>query len=451
MNRISNVLEMLLRCREYGDSPLFLRENGEITAYRKFVDDVFAIGRAMLSIPERFLVISAEDPVLYAKGFIAAIISGHVGCLERPGNSLSEGYRKLENKRVIYDGLLLDAIAHNEPDDSLLPQTDSDALCTIAMSSGTVSGSSKLTGLTQRTLLTDVMGCMRNYRYHRGQRCVHILPYWHMFGILSELFAPLLSGTTVCIPDSFMSFFRSLRRFRPDFLQMTPAIAAQLAALTQSISFGSLTGGNLKKVLISGAPIEEKVCRILEKYGIAVCTAYGLTECSPCVSIMQDWDIRHGTSGKPLDCLEVNIAEDGEILVKGSSVMLGYVAPDGRIQAYTQDGWLHTGDLGFIDDDGFLTVTGRKSSILVLATGIKYIPEQIERRINAIRYVNESMVSLQEIDGEQVLTLTVVHDADSLPEQSQIERVMQEEEVYTYRRVLQTTPLRRNAMGKLIR
>lgn len=451
MNRVSNVLDMLLMCYEHGDSTLFLRENGEITTYQEFVDDVLSIGRQMLDVPERFLVISASDPVLYAKGYFASVISGHVACLERSGSTISEGYKKLGNKSIIFDDFLLDAIKHNEPDASIFQPVEIDALCTIAMSSGTVSGISQLAGLSQKTLITDVLNSMQYYRYHRGQRCVHILPYWHMFGVLSELFAPLLSGAVVCIPNSFMTFFKSLKRFRPDSLQLTPAIASQLVALAQEIDFQFLTGGQLKKVLISGAPIEESTCRILEKYGVSVCTAYGLTECSPCVSIMPDEDIHRGTSGKVLKCIEVNIADDNEILVKGSCVMLGYVSSDGSIQEYTDDGWLHTGDLGFLDKDGFLTVIGRKSSILILSTGIKYVPERIEKQINEIQYVTESIVGLEEIDGEQLLTLTIVHNADNSPDQKQIERVMQDEGVYTYRCVFQLEPLRRNAMGKLIR
>ncbi len=450
MNHPSSILDLLLSCCRFKDSIMFLRENREVVTYGAFVDHVLSIGCSMLSIPESFLVITASDPVLYAEGYIASIISGHVGCLEKPGNSLSEGYQKLQNKRILADDELLNALQQGNPDLSKLPTPCIDRLCTVAMSSGTASKTQKLTGISQKALICDTVFSMKHYRYQKDWRCVHLLPYWHMFGIIAELLAPLFSGATVCIPESNLSFFTSLKRFKPDFLQLPPAVASQMLMFIQESGIEQATGGNLKKILISGAPIEDRVCHGLTSYGIDVCTAYGLTECSPCVSIMPDWDIREGTSGRVIDCLEVRIASDNEILVNGPTLMLGYLSDDGSLHSPIVDGWLHTGDLGNINPDGYLTVTGRKSSIIVLSNGNKYVPEQIEKRINEIPHITESLVGMSIDSTDQVLSLIIVFD-EQTPDRKLIDVIMQEFGVSTYQCKFQHKRLARNAMGKLIR
>lgn len=123
MNYSLSILDLLLSCRKFKDSTMFLRDTNEAISYGEFVNDVLAIGCSMLSISESFLVITASDPVLYAEGYIASIISGHIGCLEKPGNCLSKGFQELQNKRILADDELLNALQKSNPDPSKLPNT----------------------------------------------------------------------------------------------------------------------------------------------------------------------------------------------------------------------------------------------------------------------------------------------------------------------------------------
>lgn len=447
MNIPNSVLDLLLSSYRYGDSPMFLRESGEVVSYKCFVDCVLSISSVLRSIPNRYVGIAAVDPVLYAEGYLAAIVTGHIACLEQINTKKT---RPLQNKLTLIDDDILHASYSQPLPISELPDINPGNPCTVAMSSGTVSGCRRLAALSQTALLYDTAYSMKYYRYHYGKRCVHILPYWHMFGIIAELFAPLFSGVTVCLPDSAYSFFRSIKKFQPHFLQMTPAIATQLASRIAYDNFQSITGGRLQKVLLSGAPISRKTCSDLTTYGVKVCTAYGLTECAPCVSIMPEWDIHPETCGKPLDCLHIDIADDKEILVKGATVMCGYVSADGIIENDMSDGWLHTGDIGYIDGNGYLTVTGRKSNILAFANGEKCLPEQVEEDISCISNVVECMLGVCGEDADQIPLLTVVYE-DVIPDKASIDNVMADAGLPVYRYMVQREPLKRNAMGKLIR
>jgi long-chain acyl-CoA synthetase len=139
-------------------------------------------------------------------------------------------------------------------------------------------------------------------------------------------------------------------------------------------------GGRLKYFIVGGAPLEASVVEFFERLGITVLTGYGLTEASPVVATNTPVANRLGTVGRPLPGVEVRCASSGEILVRGPSVMLGYFEDDaGSRAAVDQDGWLHTGDLGLLDDEGFLRVTGRLKDLIVLPSGKKVQPEEVER------------------------------------------------------------------------
>jgi len=136
-----------------------------------------------------------------------------------------------------------------------------------------------------------------------------------------------------------------------------------------------------------------KVIKFFDNLGIKVIEGYGMTETSPIIAVNKIDDYRYGTVGFPLDCNEVMIAQNKEILVRGENVMLGYYQnPDITAEVIDKDGWLHTGDLGFVDREGFLTIIGRAKDIIVLSTGKNIFPEQIENVLNESRYISQSMI-----------------------------------------------------------
>jgi len=141
--------------------------------------------------------------------------------------------------------------------------------------------------------------------------------------------------------------------------------------------------------------------------GIKVLQGYGLTEASPIVAVNRDKSYRHDSVGLPLPGLDVEIINPdkegfGEIIVKGDSVMLGYYNNDDATKAVLKDGWLYTGDLGRMDEKGFIYITGRKKNIIVTKTGKNIFPEEVEAYLNKSPYIKESLVSGRENDKNPI-------------------------------------------------
>jgi long-chain acyl-CoA synthetase len=152
-------------------------------------------------------------------------------------------------------------------------------------------------------------------------------------------------------------------------------------------------GGNIRTFISGGAPLAPEIAYIFSGAGLRILQGYGLTETSPSISCNTEKRNRIGTVGPVIDNVSVKIAEDGEILVKGDTVMKGYYnRPAENEEAFTPDGWLKTGDVGYLDKDGFLVITDRKKE-LIKTSGGKYIaPQQIETLIKASRFVSQVVV-----------------------------------------------------------
>ncbi|MEU3460967.1 long-chain fatty acid--CoA ligase [Streptomyces sp. NPDC006733] len=174
----------------------------------------------------------------------------------------------------------------------------------------------------------------------------------------------------------------------PELREAYDAADAALFSLVRAVF-----GGRLRWATTGAAPIAPQTMAFLRACGLAVLEGYGMTESGGIIAVNHASDFRHGTVGRPVDGCEVRIADDGEVLARGANVFPGYHGnPEATSEALDADGWLHTGDLGALDADGYLTITGRKKDIVITSAGKNLTPTQVEFAIQQSRYVSRAVM-----------------------------------------------------------
>lgn len=157
-------------------------------------------------------------------------------------------------------------------------------------------------------------------------------------------------------------------------------------------SIRQIFGGELEYIISGGAGIAEEYVKEFRSWGIEILNGYGTTECSPCAAVNRNEYHRDGTVGLTVPGTEVKIAEDGEVWIRGGHVMLGYYKDQEATDEVLKDGWYATGDLGYLDKNGFLTLTGRKKNLIILSNGENVSPEELEQDFLKDTAVREVMV-----------------------------------------------------------
>ncbi len=380
----------------YGSHVAFRRTYTEVT-YQQLESDVLRVAASMLQYQGCYVLLQAEDPVLFSIGFFATILTGNVAVLVNMRHC-PHGVQLPPIALTLTDQQIPSLLSVPAVSYSALPLPDIEKACTIVYSSGTTS-SAKGVMLSQKNLCCNVVSGLEKYRFTSRDRLVQLVPYHHAFGLVCDLLAPLLSGTTICVPDSKVQALSQMAFFKPTMLNAPPAIAQALLSMAkQAGNLDMFSGGQLRKILCGGAGLRPEITNELLKWGVKALGCYGISECSPCVSVNRDNYYKPGSAGLPLNCNKIRIAEDGEILIRGSNVMLGYYSDSEKTSRVIIDGEYHTGDLGFIDADNFLYVTGRKSNLIVFEDGTKCIPELLEEQIMKHPLVKEAVVFAREID-----------------------------------------------------
>lgn len=256
-------------------------------------------------------------------------------------------------------------------------------LCGIVFTSGT-SAEPKAVMLSHGNLV-DNAKCA-DMKLPAGTRSLSILPLYHLYGITMDYIRGFLIGLTICINDKIEKFSRNMRYFQPQAICAVPMIVTsmlnkmkqlQRKGLAKAEIKGQIFGDSLEVIYCAGAHLDQSVVDEYKEWGIIVCTAYGMTECSPAIATNFQWDVRPFSVGRPVKKCSIKIEND-EIVVKSPSVMLGYYKETEATDAVLQNGWLKTGDIGYIDSDGYLYVTGRKKNVIILSSGENISPEKIE-------------------------------------------------------------------------
>lgn len=283
-------------------------------------------------------------------------------------------------------------------------QSDTDAdrpepedVATIIFTSGTT-GKSKGVMLTQNNLATNVIAV--NYTREPGTVMLSVLPIHHAFCLVMDWLKGFSLGATVCINDSLLHMVKNMGVFKPDVMLMVPlmleTIYKRLSAanplIPKKMVAAKAFGGNLKIIFTGGAHLDPYYIDKFADYGVEVLEGYGMSECSPVISSNLPEDHKAGSIGRPLSNVEIAF-EDGEILVKGSSVMKGYYKMPEETAETLRGGWLHTGDKGYLDEDGFLFINGRVKNLIILSNGENISPEEIENKLALGKLVGEVIVT----------------------------------------------------------
>ena len=241
-------------------------------------------------------------------------------------------------------------------------EPEPDQLCTIMFTSGTT-GKSKGVMLTHRNLAENAT-CL-DMKIPPRTTILSVLPIHHAYCLSMNILKGISLGSIICINDSLLRVAKNIRLFQPDMIDL------------------------------------------FESYGITILQGYGMTECAPVISTNVSWDIQKNSVGKLLPNCEAKVV-DKELWVRGSSVMQGYYHMPEETKETLVDGWLRTGDLGYVDEDGFVYLTGRKKNLIITKNGENVSPEELENKIGEARLVQEILVR----EKEGVIEAEIFPDLD---------------------------------------
>ena len=287
-----------------------------------------------------------------------------------------------------------------------------------------------------------------------GDRTLMLLPLHHIYGLCAS-YTFLARGVALGVCPDFRRLYDAVERFRVNYVALVPALAEILVQKIErrGKSAEEALGQPLDWVLAGGAPLSRLAYERLTALGVKTLTAYGLTETTALYAIAPASDRPHvGSAGRvpTLPGTETKVSEHGELLIRGPSVMKGYFRePERTAEAIDADGWFHTGDVGRMDEEGYVWITGRLSRTIVLSSGKKVAPEELEEMLLGIPGVREAVVS-----GDSETREIRAEVYGTIPEES-IRRAVGELNLQmpVYKRindvVVRAEPFPRTASGKI--
>ena len=317
---------------------------------------------------------------------------------------------------------------------------DTNCLKMLVYTSGTT-GDPKGVMLTEHNLVSVVYYGLQVATVYI--KCLSVLPYHHTYEAVAGILVALHKHVTICINDSLKNVLKNLQTFKPDYIYLVPAFTEvfyksiwanakktgkdKILKIMIPVSNGlrkvgidlrsklfksihEAFGGNLCEIICGGAPIRPEIGKFFNDIGVMLLNGYGISECSPLVSVNRPKFNDSSTVGVILPCCEVEIRNpnkdgDGEIWVKGDIVMMGYYKDPERTEKVLKDGWFNTEDYGKVNEKGQLVINGRKKNVIVLSNGKNIYPEEIENYVLRVPYVQETIVKAVKNDKGQEVSL----------------------------------------------
>lgn len=306
------------------------------------------------------------------------------------------------------DCILIDSIGC-QPSDEVMRRSkaiDPNDVATIIYTSGTT-GESKGAMLTHQNLLSNARALRELVQAESHENVVlNFLPLSHIYARTSDYLSAAVQGVIMALAASIETVGQDLQTFRPHAINAVPRfyekvreriierrIVRLLGPLGRRLAVKKAFGGRLRYAFSGGAALDPTVQQFFSQAGLTVYQGYGLTETSPVVSTCWEKAFKPNTAGRAAPSVEIKIAEDGEILVRGPNVFVGYWNNEAATkEAFDEDGWFRTGDVGEFDNDGFLKITDRKKDIFVLSGGKNVAPMPIENALANDPFILQAVV-----------------------------------------------------------
>lgn len=486
VRRINNLRELIDSSADlYGDNKAFLFKNAEkqiiSKTYKEYKEDIYALGTALmdLHLQNKKIVVIGNNSYRWCLSYMA--VAGGVGTIVPLDKAIpakeienltlqaepacvicEEKYLPIfENINANIEYIIVMEKAENDGNvlsfDALLEKgkeliangntkfintlpNDEEARIMI-FTSGTTS-SPKAVLLSNKNLCSNVMSCAQAVHFKPDDILLSFLPIHHTFECLATFLLGTYSGSCIAFCDGLKHIAENLKEYNVSVFLCVPAILENLyAKLQKMMKANNITSPDFIKTIfpnyrlsiVGAASISKDTVVGFNQFNIRCLQGYGLTESSPVLSVENDLDTRPGSIGKPLPGVQIQIYNPdsegiGEIIAKGDNIMLGYYQNDEATKSAIVDGWLHTGDLGYFDEDGFLYIAGRQKNVIVLDNGKNVFPEEIEVILNKSDYITESFVYSVEKNNRIELCAEVVYDANFIEEKC---GKKSEEEIYS--------------------
>ena len=336
----------------------------------------------------------------------------------------------------------------------------------LIFTSGTTS-QAKGVMLCHRNLAANVNAVSKYVKIYESDRFFSVLPLHHTYESSIGALLPFANGSSIAVCGGLRYIVPDMQESKPTAMLAVPLLVENLyKKINQSIEKSGKAGlvnsmihvtnalksvgidikrkvfkeiydnlgGKIRIIVSAAAPIDKKIGKWVQDIGIEFLQGYGLTETAPIAALTPECDPRVGSVGLPVNCAEIKIHKpnengEGEIWIKSETLMLGYYEDEEATKEVVHDGWFNSGDIGYMDKDGYVYVTGRSKNVIVTQNGKNIYPEEIELLLSKIPEISESMVYGKEVEGEKELIIT----AKVIPNYEEIEKLhgkdLDEEEV----------------------